>query len=295
MAMISCPECKKSISDQAASCPECGHPISDRQAASTSSRSGSPMAMIALGAVALVAVGGIGLFLMQPKGPAENPPASQQSAPPATDKQAAAESKTPASAPPASQDTAEGDKFVAQYGLLDSSGDMAAVKQALPVMHEAICGAAKGECKIHNIRAYQDYVWFSWTDGNAGGTAVGTRSGGSWKLLKSAGGVMYPQNAVEYGVPLDIAEFVVPVSWDGSTDTLQATELESLSQWQLLIIRNTIYAHHGREFTTPRLKEYFATWSWYKPNPGFNENMLTALEKKNVETVLQVEKQKGYM
>jgi len=27
MALISCPECKKEVSDQATSCPQCGHPL----------------------------------------------------------------------------------------------------------------------------------------------------------------------------------------------------------------------------------------------------------------------------
>lgn len=30
MALISCPECKKEVSDSAASCPNCGHPISHK-------------------------------------------------------------------------------------------------------------------------------------------------------------------------------------------------------------------------------------------------------------------------
>ena len=30
MALIKCPECGKSISDQAISCPECGHPINQK-------------------------------------------------------------------------------------------------------------------------------------------------------------------------------------------------------------------------------------------------------------------------
>lgn len=27
MVLVSCPECEKQVSDQAASCPNCGHPI----------------------------------------------------------------------------------------------------------------------------------------------------------------------------------------------------------------------------------------------------------------------------
>ena len=56
------------------------------------------------------------------------------------------------------------------------------------------------------------------------------------------------------------------------------------------LLRNEIYARHGRIFKDKALQSYFAGMPWYKPNPAFNESMLTALEKKNAQAILDHEK-----
>ena len=56
------------------------------------------------------------------------------------------------------------------------------------------------------------------------------------------------------------------------------------------LLRNEIFARHGRVFKDKALQAYFSSMPWYKPNPAFNESMLSAREKQNVATLLAHEK-----
>ncbi len=55
-------------------------------------------------------------------------------------------------------------------------------------------------------------------------------------------------------------------------------------------LRNEIYARHGRAFESPELKRIFEAVSWYQPRNNFSDSELTAIEKKNVEFIVQYEK-----
>lgn len=50
-------------------------------------------------------------------------------------------------------------------------------------------------------------------------------------------------------------------------------------------MRQEIYARRGKVFKEPWLQNYFSSFDWYKPNPDFNESMLTAVEKQNLATL----------
>jgi YARHG domain len=54
-------------------------------------------------------------------------------------------------------------------------------------------------------------------------------------------------------------------------------------------LRNEIFARHGRTFKDPTLQSYFASQEWYHPNPRFDPQSLTAIEKANVKTILAYE------
>jgi hypothetical protein len=51
-------------------------------------------------------------------------------------------------------------------------------------------------------------------------------------------------------------------------------------------MRQEIYARRGKVFKEPWLQAYFASFDWYKPNPDFNDSMLTAVEKQNLATLV---------
>jgi YARHG domain-containing protein len=55
------------------------------------------------------------------------------------------------------------------------------------------------------------------------------------------------------------------------------------------LLRNEIYARHGRRFRDPVLQRYFAGFARYKPNDQFRETQLNATERKNAELISQYE------
>jgi len=58
----------------------------------------------------------------------------------------------------------------------------------------------------------------------------------------------------------------------------------------LRVLRNEIYARHGRVFKDKELQKYFAAQPWYQPNPDFKDDMLSETEAKNLAIIAEVEK-----
>lgn len=67
-----------------------------------------------------------------------------------------------------------------------------------------------------------------------------------------------------------------------ATRLLVEDDVRMLSKTELSLMRNEIYARHGRMFVRKDLQGYFDRQSWYQRNPGFNDSDLTDLEKQNV-------------
>lgn len=64
--------------------------------------------------------------------------------------------------------------------------------------------------------------------------------------------------------------------------------------WELDIMRNEIYARHGRKFNTVDLQQYFNEQTWYYPiySPEqFDNNLLSLLEKDNATFILEYQEQ----
>lgn len=81
-------------------------------------------------------------------------------------------------------------------------------------------------------------------------------------------------------------------AWDGpdySVKRVERERLELLSLWQLRILRNSIYAFHGKIFTDPKLDNYFRKYDWYKPRPDFKESDLNKIEKENIAAIAAYE------
>jgi len=79
----------------------------------------------------------------------------------------------------------------------------------------------------------------------------------------------------------------VPV---GAQRALTTSDLRGLSKWQLDILRNEIYAAHGRTFDRSDLREYFSRKTWYNPDPSFRESRLSSLEKRNAAFIAAYQK-----
>ncbi len=70
---------------------------------------------------------------------------------------------------------------------------------------------------------------------------------------------------------------------------LAVEDLRDLSKRDLRLLRNMVYARHGREFKSPTLQGYFARMEWYRPDPAFTEARLSELDQRNVKLIQSVE------
>ena len=65
--------------------------------------------------------------------------------------------------------------------------------------------------------------------------------------------------------------------------------LHGLSLNELRLLRNEIYARHGRQFQAPWLSQYFFSQPWYAPNDNFKDDELSGFDKQNVLTIVAYE------
>lgn len=73
------------------------------------------------------------------------------------------------------------------------------------------------------------------------------------------------------------------------TTALTDSMLRGLSLYDLRVIRNEVYARHGRRFETPWLHAYFKDEAWYNPRPEFTIAELSEVEKNNVKLIQAAE------
>ena len=74
-----------------------------------------------------------------------------------------------------------------------------------------------------------------------------------------------------------------------STEPITQQTVDGLFVEDLRVLRNEIYAKHGRIFKDPNLQKYFAAQPWYQPNPDFKDENLTEIESKNLAVIKEVE------
>jgi hypothetical protein len=65
--------------------------------------------------------------------------------------------------------------------------------------------------------------------------------------------------------------------------------LHGLSLHELRLLRNEIYARHGRVFKTLWLQQYFGSQMWYDANESFKDEEMSGPDKTNVETIVAYE------
>src|SRR5215208_3396518 len=65
--------------------------------------------------------------------------------------------------------------------------------------------------------------------------------------------------------------------------------LQGLSLHELRLLRNEVYARHGRMFRAEWLQQYFFFQPWYTPDENFKDEELSGNDKLNVETIVKFE------
>lgn len=74
------------------------------------------------------------------------------------------------------------------------------------------------------------------------------------------------------------------------------SDLVGKSAWELDVMRNEIYARHGRRFARTDLQNYFDRQPWYRPNYPVNEfpnGVLAPVEQSNAEFIASYERRAG--
>jgi hypothetical protein len=65
--------------------------------------------------------------------------------------------------------------------------------------------------------------------------------------------------------------------------------LRGLSLHELRLLRNEIYARHGRIFKTMWIQQYFGGQPWYDPKEDFKDEEISGSDKTNIETIVRYE------
>jgi hypothetical protein len=86
--------------------------------------------------------------------------------------------------------------------------------------------------------------------------------------------------------PADVSPLEDPKQLD---HLITVEQLSNLSRRDLRILRNTIYARHGRQFKSRLLQAYFDDMVWYQRDPAFTEKRLTKTDITNIRLIKSVE------
>ncbi len=73
-------------------------------------------------------------------------------------------------------------------------------------------------------------------------------------------------------------------SWTNTRSVTDAA-LAGYTNWQLTLMRNEIYARHGRTFNNKYVRNHFLSQSWYSANSNYRDSWLSSLERENAEYI----------
>lgn len=74
-----------------------------------------------------------------------------------------------------------------------------------------------------------------------------------------------------------------------STNAVTDETIGALFAEDLRVMRNEMYARHGRVFKDKKLQQYFEAQSWYKPDPAFTDDKLNEIEVQNLAKIKAAE------
>lgn len=131
------------------------------------------------------------------------------------------------------------------------------------------------------------------TADKSAGAASSSASGASASNGKfSSGSSSVSSSSASKSASKDADAYVLA---DSASRLYERSVLEDMSNYDLYLARNEIYARHGRMFDNEDLKEYFEGKSWYNPRytpEEFDHESLNATEKKNAETMMAIEQER---
>lgn len=77
--------------------------------------------------------------------------------------------------------------------------------------------------------------------------------------------------------------------FDFAKQQVRATDLTALALDDLKLLRGIVFGRHGRIFKDAEINNYLQNQAWYKPNPDFQNSMLNARERSNLDVIRDAE------
>ncbi len=123
----------------------------------------------------------------------------------------------------------------------------------------------------------------------SGGAGAGGAAGGALSVLEAETDKALAQAVAR------VEDYYLP---DAQKRAYSRQELEQLSDFELYLARNEIYARHGRLFSVDVLIDYFNSRKWYDGKytaEAFNalENVFNEFEVENIELVKEIERERA--
>lgn len=87
-------------------------------------------------------------------------------------------------------------------------------------------------------------------------------------------------------------EYILPTD----TQYISESDLWGLTQEEVALARNEVYARHGYVFQNQDYQNYFSSKSWYQPDAAYQpmDDTLSKIEKANVDMIVKYEVSKGW-
>ncbi|MEW6125662.1 MAG: protein kinase [Acidobacteriota bacterium] len=120
---------------------------------------------------------------------------------------------------------------------------------------------------------------------NAGNTNASTKPPGELPTVDDTQPDVGPPPLTPFSGNVSVAEKKI---LEGAA--LNSADIEGISAPKLRLLRNTVYARHGRRFESADLQKYFNSKDWYEPRDDYQDSRLTANDRKNVDLLVAAEK-----
>ncbi len=122
---------------------------------------------------------------------------------------------------------------------------------------------------------------------NANASVKPTNSSGGLPMVDDTPPNVPPPPLTPFTGSLSVAEKKI-LAGTALTDA----DIEGIAAAKLRLLRNTVYARHGRKFDSPDLQKYFSAKDWYEPRDDYQDSLLTPSDRKNVDLLVAAEKRR---
>lgn len=161
--------------------------------------------------------------------------------------------------------------------------------------------------QITSVRVAGSWAVAEGLQGDSGGYTVLRVVDGRWRIVAGSGGALSAEHAHVLGIPSRDWQTLTGMAvsqtqrreilsagpyWSHLTarQELGDATLSGYSAYELTLMRNEIFAVHGRPFQDSLLRQYFHSRPWYRANPAYSDLLLSDLERRNAARILSYQR-----